>query len=71
MTFSQVAGWGVRLFALWLFLFSLQALASALALRNTVAGLGTGDTALVFAPAVIAIALGIFLWQMPLINEQP
>jgi hypothetical protein len=66
MTFAQVAGLGVRLFALWLFLFCLQGLASAVALRNTLGDLSTGQTALVLAPALIAVAVAIFLWRLPL-----
>ena len=66
MTFAQVAGLGVRLFALWLFLFSIQALASAFALKNNFGDLSAGQTALVLAPVLVAITLGVFLWQFPL-----
>ncbi|HKS54181.1 MAG TPA: hypothetical protein VJS12_02785 [Steroidobacteraceae bacterium] len=66
MTFSQLAGLAVRLFALWLLLFCLQALATALALKNTLGELTDGQSVLALSPALIAFALGIFLWKFPL-----
>jgi hypothetical protein len=66
MTFSQLAGLAIRLFALWLILFSLQALATALALKHTFGELTLGQSALALSPALIALALAIFLWQFPL-----
>jgi hypothetical protein len=66
MTFSQLAGLAIRLFAVWLLLFSLQALATALALKNAFGELTLGQSALALSPTLIAIALAIFLWQFPL-----
>jgi len=66
MTFSQLAGLAIRLFCVWLFLFCLQALAAALALKNALGELTLGQSALALSPTLIAIALAIFLWNFPL-----
>jgi hypothetical protein len=66
MTFSQLAGLAIRLFTLWLLLFCLQALATALALKNTFGDLTLAQSVLTLSPALIAIALAIFLWNFPL-----
>jgi hypothetical protein len=65
MTFLQAAGLGVRLFAIWLFLFSLQSLAVALAIRGSLPE-GSPAGAVAFGPAAIILFAGILLWTLPL-----
>ncbi|PTU33125.1 hypothetical protein [Stenotrophobium rhamnosiphilum] len=67
MSFLQAAGLAIRLFSLWVFLYSLQALAVGFALRNTMAfPLTTPEGLLAFAPTFISFGLAIFLWRFPL-----
>lgn len=64
MSFIQAAGLAVRLFAVWLFLFTFQIAAAAMALQRT--GNFPGTAIYLFAPTAITIALGFFLWRFPL-----
>ena len=68
MSFLQAAGLAVRLFSLWIFLYSFQALMVAYTLTGRAqAGTGTPLHALVLlTPGVVALALGILLWRFPL-----
>lgn len=67
MSFIEVAGLAIRLFSLWLFLFSLQALGVAHAVRGMAPSpLNIQQGALVLAPTIIAFGLSIFLWRFPL-----
>jgi hypothetical protein len=65
MTFMQMAGLGVRLFALWVLLFSFQVLSNAIAFQDRLPGAGMWHW-LNFAPAAICFALALFLWRFPL-----
>jgi hypothetical protein len=65
MTFLQAAGLGVSLFAVWLFLFTLQSLAVAFAIRGSLPE-GSPMNAVAFAPAAITAFVGILLWMLPL-----
>ena len=69
MSFLQAAGLIVRLFSLWMFLFALQSGAAAWAIHNNAgyaSATGTSASVLVFAPALAALLIGIFLWRFPL-----
>jgi hypothetical protein len=65
MTFLQAAGLGLRLFALWVFLFSIQAFAATLALIKN-GGFESAPSLLVFIPTGIALLLGVTIWRFPL-----
>jgi len=68
MSFLQAAGLAVRLFSLWLLLYSFQALVVAYDLgRHAQSGaVSPLDALALLSPSIIALVLGIFLWRFPL-----